>query len=439
MSLIFPFLGIVASVLFAAPINPVRSDNREGAEVRAIVSETDPGPTRIGGLGTRMGEWSPSSTAYFLVTREEDGRERWVRTAYAAAPSEPWRPTTGNYKLVVVPLTIQPQGGSAPPLTITESLIRNTLFDATNSVARFYSEASYGMLRFSGIEHSQADVVPVTIAATITANCQNQIAGEFTQTVRQRLLEQNIDTFNGSVDIGLVVYNDIPGCPPYPFATRGALGARGVPVWVWMPESWFLTGPAIVAHEMGHAFGGNHPAAMRCGDFNKPSTCTIEDAADRHLMAFGGQYFMMPSAFDRRRWGWHPHGAFAAQRPRPLMFDLRPTSDIFAKESLRSGRFYLANMGGAWAGWDLYAETRRQFGTFENYAATDEGYRRGAALRIAYTDYADPNAVLILLDPNATEPLGDAPLRAGQQLSIGGMSVQVTRETAAVGARLRVE
>ena len=85
-------------------------------------------------------------------------------------------------------------------------------------------------------------------------------------------MEQDLDTTNGSVDIGIMIYNNLPACPPYPFTTRGALGERGTTYWLWMPEGWFVTGPAIMAHELGHVLGGNHPAALRCTDFDNTDT-----------------------------------------------------------------------------------------------------------------------------------------------------------------------
>ncbi len=175
-------------------------------------------------------------------------------TALSEASLSTPPPTTGLYKVVAVPLTIQPLSAAGKPdkdaaaLNVTPEAIRNNLFNAPDSVNKFYLEASYRKFGFTGVHHPQVDVVPVTIQATISANCQDQIISQFTPIVRQRLRDQNIDTTNGSVDLGIIIYNDMPGCPPYPFATRGALGQRGAPLWLWMPESWFVTGPAIMTH-----------------------------------------------------------------------------------------------------------------------------------------------------------------------------------------------
>jgi hypothetical protein len=357
-------------------------------------------------------------------------------------------PTVGLYKVVAVPLTIQPPSGqtksvqNSAALNVTPEAIRNTLFNAPNSVNKFYLEASYGMLGWSGVNHPQVDVVPVTIQSTIASNCQEQIMNQFTSIVRQRLLEQNIDTMNGSVDLGIIIFNDMPNCPNYPFATRGALGARGVPQWLWMPESWFAVGPSIVAHEIGHALGGNHPYALRCTDFDNAQTCVAAEGNDRDLMTYGGAYYLMPNNFERRRWGWHPPGAFDNPSSGFVhLFDLQSPILPFVKDGARRGRFFYRNlMSGAHFEYDIYPEARRNWGQFERYQAADESFRLGIAVRIGHRNLAAPEAISALLDPNNTTQLEDAPLRENQQVSIGGVVIKCTRENNPNwGTRMRVQ
>jgi hypothetical protein len=345
-------------------------------------------------------------------------------------------PTAGLYKVVAVPLTVQPQPAQGKPaqssaaLNVTPEAIRNTLFNAPNSVNKFYLEASYGMFGYTGVNHPQVDVVPVTIQATISGNCQEQIMNQFTATVRQRLLEQNIDTTNGSVDLGIIIFNDMPNCPNYPFATRGALGSRGVPQWLWIPESWFATGPAIVAHEIGHTLGGNHPLALRCADFNNAQTCVVVEANDRDLMAYGGEYYLMPNNYERRRWGWHPPGAFDNPSVGFVhLFDLQSPVLPYVKESPKRGRFYFRSLtSGPFVEHDVYPEARRNWGQFERYQGINESFRLGIAVRIGHVNYGAPEIVSVLLDPNATAGFEDAPLRENQQISIGGIVIKCTRE-----------
>ena len=356
-------------------------------------------------------------------------------------------PTTGLYKVVAVPLTIQPlpaqgkPGKDAAALNVTAEAIRNTLFNASDSVNKFYLEASYGVFGFTGVHHPQVDVVPVTIQATISANCQDQIVTQFTPIVRQRLRDQNIDTTNGSVDLGIIIYNDMPGCPPYPFATRGALGQRGAPLWLWMPESWFVTGPAIMTHEIGHVLGGNHPISVRCADFDNQQTCVVVEADDRDMMTPAGKFYLMPNNYERRRWGWHPPGAFDNPSSGFVhIFDLHSPVLPFVKDGTRRGRFYFRNLTGAYAGYDIYPEARRNWGQFERYQGTDESFRLGIAVRIGHSNYGDPEALSILLDPNNTTQFEDAPLRENQQVSIGGVLIKCAREhNPNWGTRMRVQ
>lgn len=356
--------------------------------------------------------------------------------------------TVGRYKVVAVPLTIQQPTAQGKPfqnsaaLSVTPEAIRNTLFNAPNSVNKFYLEASYGMFGWTGVHHPQADVVPVTIQATISGNCQEQIMNQFTATVRQRLLEQNIDTTNGSVDLGIIIFNDMPGCPNYPFATRGALGARGVPQWLWMPESWFATGPSITAHEIGHALGGNHPLALRCADFDNSQTCVVVEAADRDLMTYGGEFYLMPNNYERRRWGWHPAGVFDNPSIGSVrLFDLQSPVLPFVKDSARRGRFYFRNlMTGPFIEHDIYPEARRNWGQFERYQGINESFRTGITLRIGHVNYGAPEVVSVLIDPNGTSHLEDAPLRENQQLSIGGIVIKcIAEHNASRGTRMRAE
>lgn len=457
-------------------------------QVRAVVSETETKiPSWIDSVQKEEFEFSGDAKSkvdfYFVYSASEGGvtTEKWVALSddrawsqlsnqsvrisgslhnnkltnaavspltamsknYLATPP----PTVGLYKVVAVPLTIQPQSASgksgrdAAASNVTPEAIRNTLFNVPNSVNKFYLEASSGKFGFTGIHHPQTDVVPVTIQATVTANCQDQIITEFTPIVRQRLREQNIDTTNGSVDLGIIIFNDTPGCPPYPFATRGALGQRGAPLWVWMPESWFVTGPSIMAHEIGHALGGNHPVALRCTDFNNPQTCVFVEPDDRDLMTAAGKFYLMPNNYERRRWGWHPPGAFDNPSSGFVsMFDLHSPVVPFIKDGTRQGRFYFRNLTGAYAGYDIYPETRRNWGQFEGYQGADESFRLGIALRYGHSNYGDPDAISVLIDTNNTTGFEDAPLRENQQISIGGVLIKCIREhNPSWGTRMRVQ
>jgi hypothetical protein len=476
------------------------SDFRRTGQIRAIVSEveTEVPPAHATAVSTHFGvKFSGAARAkidfYFTYSSVESGKavEKWAALTgdkdWSALSNRPARasgnlrgnklfnaeispvgeklenyltdppPTVGTYKIVAVPLTIQPTAAAAGKISsadsspdsaaasnVTPEAIRHLLFNAPNAVNRFYREASYGMFGFAGAHHPQADVVPVTITATISGNCQEQIINQFTQTVRQRLLEQNIDTTNGSIDLGIIIFNDTAGCPNYPFVTRGALGQRGVPQWLWMPESWFVSGgAAVMAHEIGHALGNNHVYALRCADFDNAQTCVFTEADDRGLMTYGGRFYMMPNNFERRRWGWHPPGAFDASAAGNLAqtFDLHsPVLPAF-KDGARRGRFYFRGLTtGAHFEYDVYPEARRNQGMFEKYQAADESFRAGIAVRIGHKYFVEPGAVAVLLDPNGTPQVEDAPLRENQQVAIGGVTIKCLREQNPFwGTRMRVQ
>lgn len=461
----------------AARISAQTFEFSRTGEIRAIVSETaSEVPSRQGAPLETVSKFPDSSVKFYFTYSTSENVEKWlalprgknwsslsnqtvrvsgslnedklsnvsvaprgaVTRGYLTNPP----PTIGIYKTVAVPLTIQtPSADKNFALGVTPEAIRQSLFNAPNSVNNFYREASYGAFGFTGVHHPLGDVVPVTIQAAIANDCQDQIVNQFTPVVRQRLLEQNIDTTNGSVDLGIIIFNDLPNCPDYPFATRGALGARGVPQWVWIPESWFATGAVILTHEIGHALGGNHPFTMRCANFDDPQTCTYTDAADRDIMTSGGRFGMLPNNYERRRWGWHPPEAFADPPSGNVpLYDLHSAVLPFVKDGRRRGRFFFRALAGVHGGWDIYPEARRNWGIFERYLPPDEAFRAGIALRVGRSDYGDPEAKTFLIDSDPTTDDADAPLRENRQLSIGGVVVKCLREhNPMAGTRMKIE
>lgn len=471
--------------IFNAGISFAQSFNQTG-KIRAVVSETETKASlrenSFYNFGNKfVGSTKSKTDFYFTYTISENGRltEKWTalsderdwssfsnRTVRIGGDFENNKlsiisvsplaemskedllnppPTSGLYKTIAVPLTIQPTQASENSgennLTVTPEQIRNNFFNAPNSVNNFYAEASYGAFGFTGVHHPQIDVVPMTIQATISSDCQGQIVTEFTPIVRQRLLEQNIDTNSGGVDLGIIIFNDVAGCPPYPFATRGALGVRGVPLWVWMPESWFVTGVSILTHEIGHALGGNHPVYMRCSDFDNPQTCVYGEADDRTFMTAAGRFNYLPSNYERRRWGWHPAGAF--DTPANALFqtlDLQSPALLFLKDGAKKRRFYFKNLSGTNAAYSVYPEARRSWGQFERYAEADESFHSGISVRIGHGDYGHPEALTFLLDPNNTADVGDAPLSENEQVSIGGILIKCERNHNPMwGTRMKVQ
>jgi hypothetical protein len=61
-------------------------------------------------------------------------------------------------------------------------------------------------------------------------------------------------------------------------------------------------------------------------------------------------------------------------------------------------------------------------------------------VRIGHVNLGAPEIVSVLLDPNNTTQLDDAPLRENQQISIGGVIIKCTRESnPSWGTRMRVQ
>jgi hypothetical protein len=149
----------------------------------------------------------------------------------------------------------------------------------------------------------------------------------------------------------------------------------------------------------------------------------------------------MPNNYERRRWGWHPPGAFDNPSSRFVhMFDLHSPVLPFVKDGMRQGRFYFRNLTGVYAEYSIYPEARRNWGQFEKYQGTDESFRLGIAVRYGHNNYVHAEALSLLIDPNNTTQNEDAPLRENQQVSIGGVIIKCTREhNPRLGTRMRVQ
>jgi len=91
-------------------------------------------------------------------------------------------------------------------------------------------------------------------------------------------------------------------------------------------------------------------------------------------------------------------------------------------------------------GWAIFPEARRNWGVFERYQGVDDEFRLGITVRMGHADWGHPQAMSILLDPNSTTTLSDAPLLENEQLSIGGVIVRSVRgHNPSMGTRVRIQ
>ena len=442
-----PKIFLVIALLTA--VCNAQSGNGRTGMVRTIVSETPAiGSINLGGLNI---EYAGTSRVDHYLDEGANGfwsklppSEKWRKFSgktvrISERPSKDvevevlsasplWQPTTGMYKTVAVLLTIVPTNTTAAPMNVSPAMVRNSLYDSANSVDRFYREASFGAFGFRGVNSPTSETFSYIIQTAISSECQQQIVSEFTSSVRQSLLGNGINTYDGTVDLGIIIFNDVAGCPPYPFATRGELGARGVPLWMWIPTSWFTTGSQIVTHEIGHALGNNHPASIHCSDWNNTSTCSVVDSSDRDIMASAGRYGMLPNNFERRRWGWHSENAFSAgSLISTELLDLLSPRSVSPRTRLNRRRYLNFSLNGPWAGWQVFPEARSNIGVFDQFNGTDAKYRRGVTLRLGHSYYIDPDTTSFLINDSGGDD-ADAPLMPGETFSFGGVRITPTLE-----------
>ena len=172
-----------------------------------------------------------------------------------------------------------------------------------------------------------------------------------------------------------------------------------------------MTGPAIMADELGHVLGGNHPAALRCTDFDNTDTCTlVANASDRDMMTYAAEIYLMPNNYERLRWGWHPPGLFDSPSPElDHIFNLHSPVLPFFKDGIKNRRYYFRFLSGAYpGGWAIFPEARRNWGVFERYQPIDEAFRSGVAVRSGQGNFGDPDSISLL--STTTLPQGSTTL-----------------------------
>jgi Gametolysin peptidase M11 len=209
-------------------------------------------------------------------------REPLAREALSA-----W--TTGAKRVLVILLNFTDDASfNATTVTNTQSLF----FGAGSSVARFYSEASYGLVSMTG------DVALVTATVAKPTTCDTGTI-QTQANARATAAGYNLANYNFPV----WVFPSIGACS---WAGLGYVGGGGSWINGAPSGSWGLL---VGAHELGHNFGVYHAHSYTCpGAAIAPSGCTRSEYGDRFDVMGNARAGHFNAQF-KDTFGWLPAGS----------------------------------------------------------------------------------------------------------------------------------
>jgi hypothetical protein len=195
--------------------------------------------------------------------------------------------TVGAKRVLVILLNFT-NDSSLTATTVTNA--RNLFFGTGSSVARFYSEASYGLATMTG------DVALVTATVAKPTTCDTGTIQTQANT-RATAAGYNLASYNFLV----WVFPSISACG---WNGMGYVGWSGA--WINGTGSMNLL---VASHELGHNFGLLHAHSYACGTLSiAPSGCTRGEYGDR-FDVMGNSRAGHFNAYSKNYFGWLPAGS----------------------------------------------------------------------------------------------------------------------------------
>ncbi len=195
--------------------------------------------------------------------------------------------TLGAKRLLVILLDFT-NDASLNATTVTNA--QNLFFGTGSSVARFYSEASYGLVSMTG------DVALVTATVAKPATCDTGTI-QSQSNARAAAAGYTLSSYDFLVWI-------FPGIGACGWNGLGYVGGSGA--WINGTGSMSLL---VAAHELGHNFGVWHSHSYACGAVSiAPSGCSRSDYGDR-FDVMGNSRAGHFNAYSKDAFRWLPAGS----------------------------------------------------------------------------------------------------------------------------------
>jgi M6 family metalloprotease-like protein len=209
--------------------------------------------------------------------------------------------TTVN-KVLVILLKFSNTGADPFPTSTAQSVMTT----ATNSVANYYNEVSYGQQQLA------VTITPWLTSTTMAApsTCDWSQAGSAADAAATAA------GYTATYDFRVYVFPRISACG------WSGLGYVGFPHLAYINGSTAMQ-TLVVAHEMGHNFGLLHAASLDCGTQSIGGTCTSSEYGDP-FDVMGNQRAMHFNAAQKSLLGWFSASAVKTHSTGSATYTLSP-------------------------------------------------------------------------------------------------------------------
>jgi hypothetical protein len=206
-------------------------------------------------------------------------------------------------KVLVILLKFSDTGADPFPV----STAQNVMTGATNSVANFYNEVSYGQQQLA------VTITPWVTSATMAtpSTCDWSGAGHAAD------VAATAAGYTATYDFRVYVFPRISACG------WSGLGYISYPHYAYINGTTAMQ-TLVVAHEMGHNFGLLHAASLDCGSLSiAPSGCSSSEYGDP-FDVMGNQRAMHFNAAQKNMLGWFAASAVKTHSTGSATYTLSP-------------------------------------------------------------------------------------------------------------------